>query len=86
MNRESMKIGVVGCGAVGSFYGLMLKQAGEDVHFHLRSNYEDVKKQTKLLERIAKALEKLNTTKDDLKVGLEEVPKSWNRGDEDDDN
>ena len=48
--------------------------------------YEDVKKQTKLLERIAKALEKLNTTKDDLKVGLEEVPKSWNRGDEDDDN
>ena len=44
MNRESMKIGVVGSGAVGSFYGLMLKQAGEDVHFHLRSNYEDVKK------------------------------------------
>ena len=44
MNRESMKIGVVGCGAVGSFYGLMLKQAGEDVHFHLRGNYEDVKK------------------------------------------
>jgi 2-dehydropantoate 2-reductase len=39
-----MKIGVVGCGAVGSFYGLMLKQAGEDVHFHLRGNYEDVKK------------------------------------------
>ena len=44
MNLESMKIGVVGCGAVGSFYGLMLKQAGEDVHFHLRGNYEDVKK------------------------------------------
>ena len=44
MNRESVKIGVIGCGAVGSFYGLMLKQAGEDVHFHLRSNYEDVKK------------------------------------------
>ena len=44
MNRESMKIGVVGSGAVGSFYGLMLKQAGEDVHFHLRGNYEDVKK------------------------------------------
>ena len=45
MNRESVKIGLVGCGAVGSFYGLMLKQAGEDVHFHLRSNYEDVKKE-----------------------------------------
>lgn len=44
MNRESVKIGVVGCGAIGSFYGLMLKQAGEDVHFHLRSNFQEVKK------------------------------------------
>jgi 2-dehydropantoate 2-reductase len=38
------KIGLVGAGAVGGFYGLMLRQAGEDVHFLLRSNFEKVKK------------------------------------------
>lgn len=38
------KIGFVGVGAVGGYYGLMLKKAGEDVHFLLRSNYEEVKK------------------------------------------
>ncbi|MBT3666911.1 MAG: 2-dehydropantoate 2-reductase [Opitutae bacterium] len=37
------KIGLVGAGAVGSYYGLMLKKAGVDVRFLLRSNYEDVK-------------------------------------------
>ena len=43
MNRGPGKIGLVGAGAVGSFYGLMLHQAGRDVHFHLRSNYRAVK-------------------------------------------
>ena len=38
------KIGFVGVGAVGSYYGLMLKKAGEDVHLLLRSNYDAVKK------------------------------------------
>ena len=38
------KIGFVGVGAVGSYYGLTLKKAGEDVHFLLRSNYDAVKK------------------------------------------
>ena len=37
------KIGLVGVGAVGGFYGLMLHQAGEDVHLHLRSNFDKVK-------------------------------------------
>ncbi len=37
------KIGLVGAGAVGSYYGLMLQKAGVDVHFLLRSNYLDVK-------------------------------------------
>ena len=27
------KIGLVGAGAVGSYYGLVLQKAGEDVHF-----------------------------------------------------
>ncbi|MDP6678472.1 MAG: 2-dehydropantoate 2-reductase [Verrucomicrobiota bacterium] len=37
------KIGVVGCGAVGSFYGANLCQTGRDVHFLLRSDYDVVR-------------------------------------------
>jgi 2-dehydropantoate 2-reductase len=39
-----MKIAVVGCGAVGSFYGAKLARAGHDVHFLLRSDYEAVRR------------------------------------------
>src|SRR5436190_14939123 len=39
-----MKIAVVGCGAVGSYYGARLSMAGHDVHFLLRSDYEVVKR------------------------------------------
>src|SRR5438445_11472119 len=35
-----MKIAVVGCGAVGSYYGAMLGRDGHEVHFLLRSDYE----------------------------------------------
>ncbi len=38
-----MKIAVVGCGAVGSYYGACLTRAGHDVHFLLRSDYEAVR-------------------------------------------
>jgi 2-dehydropantoate 2-reductase len=38
-----MKIGVVGCGALGSYYGAKLCQDGHDVHFLLRSDYEVVR-------------------------------------------
>jgi 2-dehydropantoate 2-reductase len=38
-----MKIAVVGCGALGSFYGGRLCRAGEEVHFLLRSDYEVVR-------------------------------------------
>lgn len=37
-----MKIGVVGCGALGSYYGARLWRAGQDVHFLLRSDYDVV--------------------------------------------
>jgi 2-dehydropantoate 2-reductase len=40
-----MKIGVVGCGAVGSFYGAKLTALGLEVHFLLRSDYEVVRRQ-----------------------------------------
>jgi 2-dehydropantoate 2-reductase len=39
-----MKIAVVGCGAVGSYYGARLARAGEQVHFLLRSDYEVVRR------------------------------------------
>ena len=39
-----MKIAVVGCGAVGSYYGAKLAQARHDVHFLLRSDYEAVRR------------------------------------------
>ena len=37
-----MKIAVLGCGALGSYYGARLCRAGHDVHFLLRSDYEVV--------------------------------------------
>lgn len=40
-----MKIAVVGCGALGSYYGAKLCRDGHDVWFLLRSDYEVVKQQ-----------------------------------------
>ncbi len=39
-----MKIAVVGCGAVGSYYGACLARAGHEAHFLLRSDYETVRR------------------------------------------
>ena len=39
-----MKITVVGCGAVGSFYGSKLARAGHDLHFLLRSDFDAVRR------------------------------------------
>jgi 2-dehydropantoate 2-reductase len=38
-----VKIAVVGCGAVGSYYGAKLCRAGHDVQFLLRSDYDAVR-------------------------------------------
>ncbi len=38
-----VKIAVVGCGAVGSYYGARLCQTGAEVHFLLRSDYQAVR-------------------------------------------
>ncbi|MDR2982962.1 MAG: 2-dehydropantoate 2-reductase [Puniceicoccales bacterium] len=38
-----LKIAVVGTGAIGAYYGSLLAQAGHEVHFLLRSDYEAVK-------------------------------------------
>ena len=39
-----MKIAVVGCGALGSYYGAKLRRDNRDVHFLLRSDYEVVRR------------------------------------------
>lgn len=39
-----MKIGVVGCGALGSYYGAKLSRDGKETHFLLRSDYEIVRR------------------------------------------
>lgn len=40
-----LKIGLVGCGAVGGYYGAKLAKDGCRVHFLLRSDYEVVRRQ-----------------------------------------
>ncbi|MEO6036273.1 MAG: 2-dehydropantoate 2-reductase [Verrucomicrobiota bacterium] len=39
-----MKIGIVGCGALGSYYGAKLGRDGHEVQFLLRSDYEIVRR------------------------------------------
>jgi 2-dehydropantoate 2-reductase len=39
-----MKIAIVGCGALGSYYGAMLHRAGQDTHFLLRSDHDAVRR------------------------------------------
>lgn len=39
-----MKIAVVGCGAVGTFYGARLGRSGQEMHFLLRSDYNVVRR------------------------------------------
>jgi 2-dehydropantoate 2-reductase len=44
MTKDTSKprIGIIGTGAIGGFYGLMLARAGYDVHFLLRSEFSAV--------------------------------------------
>lgn len=50
MAARNLRIGIIGSGAIGGFYGLMLARAGFDVHFLLRSEYEVVREQGLKLE------------------------------------
>ncbi|MDH4552800.1 MULTISPECIES: putative 2-dehydropantoate 2-reductase [Pseudomonas] len=45
MHSHTPRIGIIGTGAIGGFYGLMLARAGFDVHFLLRSEYQAVRAQ-----------------------------------------
>ncbi|MCH2615494.1 MAG: 2-dehydropantoate 2-reductase, partial [Opitutales bacterium] len=37
-----MRIGIVGSGAVGLYYGARLQRSGQDVHFLLRKDYSAI--------------------------------------------
>ncbi|NKQ10685.1 putative 2-dehydropantoate 2-reductase [Pseudomonas sp. SST3] len=43
MTALKPRIGIIGTGAIGGFYGVMLARAGYDVHFLLRSEYDVVR-------------------------------------------
>ena len=39
-----MKIGIIGSGALGLYYGAMLQRSGQDIHFLLRRDYQAIQK------------------------------------------
>ncbi len=43
MQPRKPRIGIIGSGAIGGFYGVMLARAGFDVHFLLRSEHDVVR-------------------------------------------
>ena len=44
MNLDRTRIAIIGSGAVGCYYGGRLAQHGNEVHFLMRSDYEEVKR------------------------------------------
>jgi 2-dehydropantoate 2-reductase len=74
-----MKIAIVGCGALGSFYGAKLCRSGQDVHFLLRSDYDAVRQKGVTIRsidgdfhvqpRCARALEEIGIS-DVVLIGL----------------
>jgi ketopantoate reductase len=40
--EKDMRIGIIGSGALGLYYGAMLQRSGEDVHFLLRRDYSAI--------------------------------------------
>lgn len=43
MEKTNVRVGIIGTGAIGGFYGALLARAGFDVHFLLRSEYAAVR-------------------------------------------
>lgn len=61
-----LKYAIVGTGAIGGYYGARLQQAGCEVHFLLRSDYEQVRQKGLVVESIAGdfALAEVNAYRD----------------------
>jgi 2-dehydropantoate 2-reductase len=43
---------IIGTGAIGGYYGACLQQAGFEVHFLLRSDYETVRKRGLIIKSV----------------------------------
>jgi 2-dehydropantoate 2-reductase len=69
---SGLNYAVIGTGAIGGFYGAMLQKAGCEVHFLLRSDYEQVKQHGLVVNSIYGdfALSKVNAYRD-----VAEMPK-----------
>lgn len=52
MTPSDTRIGIIGSGAIGGFYGLMLARAGFDVHFLLRSEFTTVQQHGLTVESV----------------------------------
>ena len=52
VEQRLQRIGIIGAGAIGGYYGLLLARAGLDVHFLLRSDYAVVAEQGLQLDSV----------------------------------
>ncbi len=69
-----MRIAVVGCGALGGFYGAKLCRGGQDVHFLLRSDYEVVRRQgVKIHSRDGDFHARPGCARDPVEIGVAEL-------------
>ncbi|ESA34014.1 2-dehydropantoate 2-reductase [Leptolyngbya sp. Heron Island J] len=50
---STKRYGIIGTGAIGGYYGARLQQSGCDVHFLLRSDYDQVNKHGLIVESVA---------------------------------
>lgn len=50
---SARRYAIIGTGAIGGYYGARLQQAGCEVHFLLRSDYEHVRQQGLVVESVA---------------------------------
>ena len=68
----SPRIVIVGCGAVGLFYGAKLALSGQDVHFLMRQDFDQVSKYGIKIESAsgeAEYLENPSIYRDALEIG-----------------
>ncbi len=72
MAEPKPRIGIIGSGAIGGFYGGMLARAGFEVHFLLRSEYAAVKAQGLLIN--SRDLGELRLEKVHAYQRVEEMP------------
>ena len=76
--QNKPRIGIIGTGAMGGFYGLMLAKGGHDVHFLLRSDYSAVAAEGWQVESAGEEPFRINPAQAEL-IGISDPVsgKSW---------